>query len=99
MHTCKAQNTTHHKPHCADHSTRTCQDSNRHRQPPPTTNCQPPSAAHRHQPPTANRHQPPTAANRQPLFNTVSVVLCLAHVLTMKQRVPPSFPLSKVGTL
>ena len=36
-------------------------------------------------PPTANR-QPPTAANRQPLFKTVSVVLCLAHVLTMKQR-------------
>ena len=36
--------------------------------------------------PTANRQPPPTAANRQPLFNTVCVVLCLAHVLTMKQR-------------
>ena len=36
-----------------------------------------------HQPLTANR-QPLTAANRRPLF-TVSVVLCLAHVLTMKQ--------------
>ena len=38
--------------------------------------------------PTANR-QPPTAANRQPLLNTVSVGLCLAHVLTMKQRASP----------
>ena len=37
-----------------------------------------------HQPPTAHR-QPPTAANRQPLFNTISVVLCVAHVLTTKQ--------------
>ena len=38
------------------------------------------------QPPTATNRQPPTA-NRQPLFNTV--VLCLAHVLTMKQRASP----------
>ena len=31
-------------------------------------------------PPTANRQPPPTAANRrQPLFNTVSVLLCLPH--------------------
>ena len=45
-----------------------------------------PTATNRQLPPTANR-QPPTAANRQPLFNTVSVVLCLAHVLTMKQSV------------
>ena len=34
-------------------------------------------------------HQPPTAADRQPLFNTVSVVLCLAHVLTTKPRASP----------
>ena len=46
------------------------------------------TAPNRHQPPTANR-QPPTAANRHPLFNTASVVLCLAHVLTMKQRASP----------
>ena len=40
--------------------------------------------------PTTNRHQPPpTAANRQPLFNSVSVVLCLAHVLAMKRRASP----------
>ena len=59
------------------------------RQRPPTTNRhQPPTATNRHQPPTANR-QPPTAANRQPLFNAVSVVLCRAHVLTMKQRASP----------
>ena len=58
-------------------------------------NNQPPTAHHR-SPPTANRQppqtdhrQPPTAANRQPLFNTVSVVLCLAHVLTLKQRMSP----------
>ena len=31
-------------------------------------------------PPTATNRQLPTAANRHPLFNTVSVVLCLAHV-------------------
>ena len=46
------------------------------------------TAPNRHQPPTANRHQLPTA-NRQPLFNTVSVDLCFAHVLTMKQRASP----------
>ena len=46
-----------------------------------------------HRPPTDNRHQLPTAncqlptANRQPLFKIV--VLCLAHVLTMKQRAFP----------
>ena len=40
-------------------------------------------------PPSANRRQPPTAANCLPLFNTVSVVLCCAHVLTMKQRASP----------
>ena len=39
-------------------------------------------------PPTVNRQPPPTAANRQPLFNNASVVLCLAHVLTLKQRAP-----------
>ena len=45
--------------------------------------------------PTANRQPPPTAnrqspiANRQPLFYTASVVMCLAHVLTMKQRASP----------
>ena len=33
-------------------------------------------------------HQLPTA-HRQPLFNTVSLVLCLSHMLTMKQRVSP----------
>ena len=32
---------------------------------------------------------PLPTANRQPLFNPVSVVLCLAHVLTMKQRASP----------
>ena len=58
-------------------------------QSPAVTNHQPPSATN-HQPPTANHHQPlPTAANRHPLFNTVSVVLCLAHVLLMKQRASP----------
>ena len=46
---------------------------------PPTAN---------HQPPTANRQPPPTAAKYQPLFNA-SVVLCLAHGLTMKQRASP----------
>ena len=35
--------------------------------------------------PTAN-HQLPTAANRQPLLSIVSVVFCLADVLTRKQR-------------
>ena len=40
-------------------------------------------------PPTANCQPPPTAANRQPLCNTASVVLCRAHVLTMKQRASP----------
>ena len=33
-------------------------------------------------PPTASRQPPPTATNRQSLFNTVSVVFCLAHLLT-----------------
>ena len=33
--------------------------------------------------------QPPTANPCQPLFSTVSVVLCLAHVLTTKQRLSP----------
>ena len=36
--------------------------------------------ANRHQPPTANLQPPDT--NRQQLFNTVSVVLGVAHVLT-----------------
>ena len=71
-------------------------------QPPPTTNRQPftnhqPSKINSRQPPptanyqlpTANCHQPPTAANRQPLFNDASVVMCLAHVLGMKQRASP----------
>ena len=40
------------------------------------------------QSPTATNRRAPTATNRQPSFNTVSVVLCLAHVLTMKQRAP-----------
>ena len=67
----------------------------------PPANRQPPLAIN-HQPPTAtNRHQPPpTATNRQPLFNAVSVVLCLARVLPMKRRTfvsvavtnPPPFP-------
>ena len=48
---------------------------------PPTTNRQPPTANRRRLPPTANRHQP--------FFNRVSVVLCLGHVLTMKQRASP----------
>ena len=39
-------------------------------------------------PPTATNHQQPTATNCQPLFDPVSVVLCLAHVLTMTQSVP-----------
>ena len=63
--------------------------------PPRTAHRQPPPTAHR-QPPTANCHplptaatQPPTAANRPPLFNTASAVLCLAHVLTIKQRASP----------
>ena len=44
-----------------------------------------------HQPPTAtNRHQPPTATNRQPLFSTVSVLLCPAHILTLKHRAVPA---------
>ena len=45
--------------------------------------------ANRHQPPVANRHQPPAAANCQPLFSTVTVVLSLAHALTMKLRASP----------
>ena len=52
----------------------------------PAANRQPPNASR--QPPTANRHQPPTA-DRQPSFNTVSVVLCLVHVLTLKHRASP----------
>ena len=36
-------------------------------------------------PPTANRHQLPTASR----CTTVSVVMCLAHVLTVKQRAFP----------
>ena len=39
--------------------------------------------------PPANRHQPPTAADRQPSFHDASMALCLAHVLTMKQRASP----------
>ena len=46
---------------------------------PPTANRQPPTDANR---------QPPPTANRQPSFNTVSVVLCPAHVVTMKQKRP-----------
>ena len=58
------------------------------RQPPTANRHQPPRTATNRQPPTAaNRHQPPPTANRQPSFNTVSVVSCLAHVLTMKQMV------------
>ena len=34
-------------------------------------------------------HQPPTATNRPPLFSSVSVASCLAHVLPMKRRAPP----------
>ena len=48
---------------------------------PPTANRQPPTAT--------NNCQPPTATNHQTLFNTVSVLLCLAHVLTAKQRASP----------
>ena len=47
------------------------------------------TASKDHHPPTANRHQPPTAANRQPSFNSAVMVLCRAHVLTMKQRASP----------
>ena len=39
--------------------------------------------AHR-PPPTVTNRQPPTA-NRQPLFNRAAMVLCLVHVMTMKQ--------------
>ena len=41
-----------------------------------------------HQPPATTIRQPATA-NRQPLFTTVSLILCLAHVLTTKQRASP----------
>ena len=46
--------------------------------------------ANRQPPPTANRQRPPPTANhqrqRQPLLNAVFLLLCLAHVLPMKQR-------------
>ena len=53
------------------------------RPPGPTANRQPlRTTANRQLPPTANCQPPPT--NRQPLVSTVSVVVCLALVLTMK---------------
>ena len=48
---------------------------------PPTANRRPATAAYTHR-----NGQPPTATNRQPLFKTASVILCLAHVLTIAQR-------------
>ena len=71
--------TTNHQPPTTNHQPPTTNHQ------PPTTNHQPPTTNH-HQLPTANCHQLPTTANRQPLFNTIFVVLCPAHVLTMKQR-------------
>ena len=38
-----------------------------------------------YRPPTAHR-QPPNSGDRPLLLKNASVVLCLAHVLTMKQR-------------
>ena len=50
-----------------------------------------PTATNRQLPTTNRRQPPPTAirANHQPLFNTVSFVLCRAHVVTLKQSAPP----------